>query len=353
MQGDTALAGERVDSVLVMSARVLLTLPLPDPARDILEGAASVTTIGHIPTKAELISALDGIDVVCSQLDDQIDEEVLQAASHLRCVSLFAVGYNSVDVEAATRHGVIVCNTPGVLTAATADCAMTLLLGVARRVVEGDRVMRTDRFPGWSPSYLLGTDLEGTTLGIVGMGRIGQAMAHRALAFGMKIAYCGRERNLDGTLAQARHMDQAELLETCGVVSLHCPLTDQTRHLIDEAALRSMRLDAILINTARGAVVDELALVRALREGWIAGAGLDVFENEPHLAPGLAECDNALFLPHAGSATRNTRSAMAHLCATSAVEALAGTLPTHCINPQAWEAGAPAPCTPAPASSAS
>ncbi|MFN2451725.1 MAG: 2-hydroxyacid dehydrogenase, partial [Candidatus Dormibacteria bacterium] len=273
---------------------VLCTLPLPEPAPTLLCAAAEVRVLGHIPTPDELRAELaSGVDVLCCQLRDGIDAAALEAGGErLRAVCNYAVGYNNIDVEAASARGVAVTNTPGVLNDATADCALGLMLAAARRLCEGDALMREGRFTGWEPDFLLGLELRDSLLGVVGIGRIGQALARRALALGMRLAYTDRpEAPIDDDLApHLRRMELNQLLAEADVVSLHVPLTDDTRHLIGEAALRSMKRTAVLVNTSRGPVVDEAALVRALREGWIAAAGLDVYEDEPRMAPGLAEC---------------------------------------------------------------
>jgi glyoxylate reductase len=329
-------------------AEVLCTLALPAPFDDMVRRRASVGVLGGIVPTAELIARLRSqpVDVLCPQLRDPITAELLDAAlPRLRCVALYAVGYNNVDVDAATARHIAVTNTPGVLTGATADLTFGLVLATARRICEGDAATRAGLYTGWTPDYMLGMDLNGATLGIVGFGRIGQAVALRALAFGMRIAYTSDVEVAldDGLRDRVVELSLGELLATADVVSLHVPLTDTTHHLIDETALRSMRPSAILINSSRGPVIDENALVRALREGWIAGAGLDVYENEPELAAGLAGCRNAVLAPHLGSATVGTRAAMAQLTAQNTVDALDGRLPTNCVNPQCWEAGLPAP----------
>ncbi len=329
-------------------ADILCTLALPAPFEQMVRPRASLTILGRIAPTAELTERLRAqpVDVLCPQLRDPITVEVLDAGlPRLRCVSLYAVGYNNVDVAAATERHIVVGNTPGVLTDATADCAMALLLAAARRTCEGDAAVRSGDFAGWEPDYMLGMELTGALLGVVGFGRIGQAVARRALGFGMRVAYSTDvEVTVDADIRdRVTELALAELLTTADVISLHVPLTETTHHLIDERALRSMRDGAILINTSRGPVVDEVALVRALREGWIAGAGLDVYENEPRLAPGLVDCRNAVLSPHLGSATVATRAAMARLTAQNALDALDGRLPSNCVNPDAWDAGAPPP----------
>jgi glyoxylate reductase len=329
-------------------AEVLCTLALPAPFEEMVRPGASLDVLGRIPATAELVERLRAqpVDVLCPQLRDPITAAVLDAAlPRLRCVALYAVGYNNVDIDAATERGIAVSNTPGVLTDATADCAVGLMLAAARRLCEGDAAVRAGEWTGWEPEHMLGLELNGALLGLVGFGRIGQAVARRALGFGMRIAYAtdvsvSIEEDLRDRVSE---MPLAELLAAADVISLHVPLTDATHHLIDEDALRSMRSTAVLVNTSRGPVVDEPALVRALQEGWIAGAGLDVYENEPELAPGLTDCRNAVLAPHLGSATVATRSAMARLTAQNTLDALAGRVPTNCVNPVAWASGAPSP----------
>ncbi len=329
-------------------ADVLCTLPLPAPFDEMVRPRASLEVLGGILPTAELAERLrdQPVDVLCPQLRDPITAELLDAGlPRLRCVALYAVGYNNVDVEAATARHVVVTNTPGVLTDATADLTFGLLLATARRICEGDAATRTGEYTGWEPDYMLGMELTGALLGIVGFGRIGQAVARRALGFGMRIAYASDiEVTLDDDLrGRATEMSVDDLLAAADVVSLHVPLTESTHHLVDAAALRSMRPTAILVNSSRGPVVDEPALVRALQEGWIAGAGLDVYEKEPELAPGLRECRNAVLAPHLGSATVATRAAMAELTASNTLAALEGTVPPDCVNPQAWEGSVPPP----------
>ncbi|HEY8756751.1 MAG TPA: D-glycerate dehydrogenase [Candidatus Dormibacteraeota bacterium] len=329
-------------------AKVLCTLALPAPFEEMVRPRASMDVLGRIVPTSELIDQLRAaqVDVLCPQLRDPITPAVLDAGlPRLRCVSLYAVGYNNVDVDAATDRGIAVANTPGVLTNATADCTMALLLAATRRICEGDAAMRQGLFGGWAPDYMLGMELTGALLGVVGFGRIGQAVARRALGFGMRVAYATDvEVTIDDDIRD--HVSEqpfGDLLTAADVVSLHVPLTASTHHLIDETALRSMRSTAVLVNTSRGAVIDEVALVRALQQRWIAGAGLDVYENEPELAPALRECRSAVLSPHLGSATVTTRANMARLTAQNALDALDGRLPTHCVNPEVWKAGAPPP----------
>jgi glyoxylate reductase len=329
-------------------ADVLCTLSLPAPFEEMVRPRATLSVLGRIPETSQLIDQLAAtpVEVLCPQLRDPITAAVLDAGlPRLRCVSLYAVGYNNVDVEAATARQIAVSNTPGVLTDATADCTMALLLAATRRICEGDAAVRAGAFEGWEPGYMLGMELTDALLGVVGFGRIGQAVARRALGFGMRVAYAtdmavAIDDDLSGRVTE---MPLRRLISSADVVSLHVPLTDATHHLIDESALRSMRTTAVLVNTSRGPVIDETALVRALREGWIGGAGLDVYENEPVLAPGLGECRNAVLSPHLGSATVATRAAMARLTAQNALDALDGRVPGNCINPSVWESAPPQP----------
>jgi glyoxylate reductase len=264
-------------------------------------------------------------------LSDPVTEAVLEACPTLEVVSNVAVGVDNVDLAACARRGIVVTNTPDVLTESCADLTWTLLLGAARRAVEGDRFVRRGKFKGWRLDLLLGTDLRGKILGIVGMGRIGRAVARRAAPFGLRVVYSQRTRlpeSVESALG-ARFVPLDELLQTADVVSLHCPLTPQTRHILDRKRLVSMKPGALLINTGRGPLVDEPALVECLRNGPIAAAGLDVFEREPELAPGLTGLPNALLLPHLGSASRETREEMARMAVSNCLAVLEGRPALH------------------------
>ncbi|HKG03469.1 MAG TPA: D-glycerate dehydrogenase [Conexibacter sp.] len=318
--------------------RIVVTRRVPQQALDLLGASADVWVSPHDRplTVPELHEAIAGVDAVVALLHDRVDDAFLDAAGpQLRCVSTVAVGYDNIDVEACTRRGVQVTNTPGVLTEATADIAMGLILASTRRFGEGERLLRSRQPWAWSMFFMLGTSLQGKTLGIVGLGEIGRATARRARAFGMEIAYFSRRHvspEVEEELGGAGHVPLQELLATADVVSLHCPLTDETRHLIDADALKLMRPEAYLVNTARGPVVDEAALVEALRDGTIRGAGLDVFEQEPQVHPGLLELDNVVLIPHLGSATIETRTAMAELAARNALAVSAGEAPITPVN---------------------
>jgi glyoxylate reductase len=297
--------------------RVVVTHPVPPPAVEMLRERGYDVVVGaseHPYDRAELQALVAGADAILSLLVDRVDADVLEAVGpQLRVVSNFAVGFDNVDLEAAAARDVKIGNTADVLTHAVAEQAIALILAVARRIVEGDRIVRERRFRRWGPSFLLGMELRGKMLLVVGGGRIGTALARIARdGFGMNVETVGRGGDLHAALGRA------------DVVSLHVPLNRETHHLIGVAELEAMKEDAILVNTARGPVVDESALVGALRSGAIAGAGLDVYEREPELAPGLAELENAVLEPHTASATREARSAMSRLAAENVIAALEG-----------------------------
>lgn len=324
-----------------MGNHFLVTTAIPEPGLQLLSDAGQVTVMPEPPdygTLAKLCASGD-YDVVLTQLRDVVDAPLL-ADARVKGISNYAVGYNNIDIDAATRHGILVANTPGVLTDATADIAMLLILGTARRVVEADRLVRDGKFLGWEPELLLGRDVSGAVLGLAGFGRIARATARRALGFGMDVVFSPRppgdrpvsDEELGEFAGKVRQVPWTELVEGSDFLSLHVPLNSQTRHLVDAGVLARMKPDAILINTARGPVVDEAALVEALRSGVIAGAGLDVFEDEPQLAPGLAELPNTVLLPHVGSATVKVRGEMARLSALNAIAIAEGRTPPHAVN---------------------
>jgi glyoxylate reductase len=316
--------------------RIVVTGKIPQAGIELL------STVGEVwawneddPIPRDVRDAqLANADAVVTILTDTVNEVFLDAAPNVKIVANVAVGYNNIDVDACTSREITVTNTPGVLTDATADLAMGLLLMVTRRLGEGERLIRSATPWKWGMFMMLGSGLQGRQLGIIGMGGIGQALAVRARAFGMSIVYHNRnavdsdiERALD-----ARRCDLDELLATSDVVSLNCPYSENTHHLIDAAALRSMRNDAVLVNTARGPIVDEAALVDALSTGVIGAAALDVFEHEPEVHPGLLGLDNVVLVPHLGSATVETRTAMATLAARNVVGFYDGTGPLTPVN---------------------
>jgi glyoxylate reductase len=312
-------------------SRVVVTRRIPEPALDLL-GLTHDTWVsevdGPLPPE-ELYPAIAGADAVVTLLHDRVDNAFLDAAGpQLQIVANVAVGYDNIDVPACASRGVAVSNTPGVLTDATADIAFALILMATRRLGEGERLVRAGGTWTWSMFFHLGTGIQAKTLGIVGLGQIGSATARRGRAFGMEIAYTGRRRDPAGEEAlEATFLPLDELLATADVVSLHVPLTPETRHLIGARELGLMKESAFLINTTRGPVVDEAVLVDALRAGTIAGAGLDVFEREPEVHPGLLELENVVLLPHLGSATIETRTAMGVLAAENVLAVLAGRPP--------------------------
>ncbi|MBA3866359.1 MAG: D-glycerate dehydrogenase [Solirubrobacterales bacterium] len=311
-----------------------VTNRLPEQGLELLREAGELRLADadtRLP-REELLALVAGADAVLSMLHDRVDEELLDAAGpQLRCVANVAVGFDNIDLGAAASRGVLVTNTPGVLDDATADLTLALLLAAVRRIGEGERLIRSGEPWAWGMGFMLGSDLRGKRLGIVGLGNIGLRVAHRARAFGMSIAYHGRHEAPAGVVAglEAERLEFEELLESSDVLSLHCPLTPQTRHLIGARELALMKPTATLINTARGPVVDEAALAAALREGTIAGAGLDVYEHEPEVEPGLLGLENVVLSPHLGSATVETRAVMSQLAARNAIAAVRGeALPT-------------------------
>jgi glyoxylate reductase len=264
---------------------------------------------------------LEGKDGLVCVLNDPVNAEVLRSTSNLRVVANIAVGYDNIDVAAAHAHGIIVTNTPDVLTEATAELTWAIILSVTRRIGEGERLVRRGGWKGFALDFMLGMELRGKQLGIIGRGRIGRAVAARAPAFGMKAVFAAREGRSSGDLPE---MSFDELLVSSDVVSIHTPLTPSTRHLIDKRALARMKRSAFLVNTARGPVVDEEALCWALKEHLIAGAALDVYEREPEVFAGLLELENVVLAPHLGSATRETRTAMADLAVSNVLAVLHG-----------------------------
>jgi len=304
---------------------VTVTRPIPDSAVALLLDHGCTLTLNEEDrplTRGELLEKLETADGLLCTLQDPIDAALLQAthSSPLRVIANFAVGIDNIDLDAARERGIVVTNTPDVLTDATAEVAVGLILACARRFLEGDRITREGRFEGWAPLFHRGQSVYGRTVGIIGAGRIGrrvgETMKH---GFGCRVLYHSRSAPTD--------LDQ--LLAESDFVSLHCPLTEETHHLLDERRIALMKPTAVLVNTARGPVVDEAALVAALRDGAIAGAGLDVYENEPTLAPGLEDLPNVILLPHIGSATYATREVMGRIAAQSIVDVLAGKEPAH------------------------
>jgi glyoxylate reductase len=307
-------------------SKILVTRKLPSSILSKLEPVGSIEVYsedGTLPHQ-ELIARVADKDAVVSMLTDRIDREVIDAARRLKVAANVAVGYNNVDVAYAKSKGIIVTNTPDVLTESVADFTWALILAVTRRLSEGERLLRRGGWKGWAFDFMLGTELRGKQLGVVGFGRIGQAVAGRASAFGMHVAYAGRR---DLGVSGAEFMSFDRLLISSDVVSLHVPLTNETRHLIDKRAIARMKRSAYLINTARGPVVDEEALAWALQQHLLAGAALDVYENEPAVHPDLLGLENVLLVPHLASGTTETRLAMASLAVDNVVAVLRGRPP--------------------------
>lgn len=312
-----------------MSYRILVTEPIVGDVIDYLRQFADVTIgkRGVYNSEDALVSDIEGYDALLSMLSNPVTRKVLEAGKELKVVANYAVGYNNVDVAAAKELGIRVTNTPGALTEATADIAWALILATIRRIPESEHYLRAGRFDGWDPLGFLGFDLNGKTIGIIGLGRIGQAVARRAQGFGMKILYHNRKQvdaSIETALSASYVEDYRELVKTSDVLSLNCPLTPETRHMISRELLRQMKPSAIVVNTGRGPLIDEAGLAEALKSGWIAGAGLDVFEEEPVVHPALLNAPNAVLIPHIGSATFETRIRMGMMAAEGLVHLLNG-----------------------------
>jgi glyoxylate reductase len=310
-----------------MTHRILITAQLPDETLELLLGdplVSSVDVAAQTLSSEDLHKAFQTYDAVITLLSDQVSASMLEDTS-VRVIANYAVGYNNIDIDAAKKNGVVVTNTPGVLTDASADLAFSLLMSVARRIPEADRYCRAGKFVGWGPMLMLGADIAHQTIGILGAGRIGTAMARRALGFNMNILYTSRSQKPDMDDMGAKRVLLTELLSQSDFVSLHTSLNESTHHLIDAGALSEMKKSAFLINTSRGSVVDEVALVEALEKGEIAGAGLDVFEEEPKIHPALLTMEQVVMAPHIGSGTTRTRRVMAEMVAHNVLAALGGT----------------------------
>lgn len=322
-------------------ANAYITREIPGEGMKLLDHSfnVKVNNQDRPVTREELMEGVKDADALLCMLVDKADREVLEAAPRLKVVANMAVGVDNIDLQACTEKGIVVTNTPGVLTDATADLAWALILGVSRRIVEGDRFVREGRFDGWAPLLYVGGDLKGMTLGIIGMGRIGQAVARRGKGFGMNIVYHQRNRLPAETEEElgATYLSLDEVIREADYLTLHLPYSPEVHHIINRERLQMMKSTAYLINTARGAHVDEQALVEHLREGRIAGAGLDVYEKEPALAPGLVKLDNLVLAPHTGSASTWTRNTMAQMSAESMVKVLNEERPDYVANPKVYQ----------------
>jgi glyoxylate reductase len=320
--------------------KIFITRKIPELGLDLLRKEHEIEAYPYdrIPTKKEIIKGLKGKDGLLCLLTDPIDREVINSEPKLKMIANYAVGYNNIDVKAATEKGIPVSNTPDVLTDTTAEMAWALLFSVARRTVEGDRFTRAGKFNGWAPLLMLGQDISNKTLGVVGTGRIGTAFALKSKGFNMEVLYFDENRNekLEKELG-AKKVDLSTLLKESDYVSLHVPLIDATHHMIGEKELQLMKKNAILINTSRGPIIDEKVLVKALKEKRIFGAGLDVYEQEPIIEKELLALDNVVLQPHSASATTETRTKMAIMAAENMMAGLSGKIPPNCINPEVFK----------------
>jgi len=322
--------------------KVFVTRPIPRTGLQLLVdafGKASVTVSPHdrVITREELLAGVKGVDGLLPILTDTVDAAVMNAAGpQLKIIANFAVGYDNIDVAAATKRNIAVTNTPGVLTDTTADLAWAILMCVARRISESERCLRAGKWAGWGPQFMLGVDVHGKTLGIFGMGRIGRAVARRAAGFGMRIIYHDSARLEEAAEKHlnATYVAKETLVTESDFISIHVPLLPETTHAFGAAEFKAMKKTACLINTSRGPIVDEAALASALKAGEIFAAGLDVYEQEPKVHPALLECENAVLVPHLGSASRDTRGKMAEIAAGNIVALLKGETPPNCVNPE-------------------
>lgn len=315
--------------------KVFVTRKIPESGLKILknEFELEINPYNRVLSKVEIIKGLNGKDGLLCLLTDQIDNEVIKSEPGLKMIASYAVGYDNIDVKTATTLKIPVSNTPDVLTDATAEMAWALLFSVARRIVEGDKFTRNGKFKGWDPMLLHGQNIQNKTLGVIGSGRIGTSMALKSQGFNMKILYTDKSKNhiLEEKL-NAKKVELDELIKTSDFISVHVPLNDSTYHIINEKRLKMMKKTAILINTSRGPIVDEDALVKALKEKWIFGAGLDVYEHEPKISEDLKKLDNVIIQPHSASATYETRSKMAEMAAENMIAGLKGEIPPNCVN---------------------
>ena len=320
--------------------KIFITRKIPEEGFELLRKEHKIEVNPHdrVLTKKEIIDGLRGKDGLICLLTDQIDAEIINSEPKLKMIANYAVGFNNIDIKAANARKIPVSNTPDVLTNATAEMAWALLFSASRRIVESDKFSREGKFKGWGPMLMLGQDISGKTLGLVGAGRIGTAFALKSKGFDMKVLYYNRSNNdtLENEL-KAKKVDLDTLLKESDFVSIHVPLVPETHHLISEKQLKMMKKTAILINTSRGPVIDEKALIKALNEKWIFGAGLDVYENEPIIPVELKKLDNVILMPHSASATFSSRSGMAIMAAKNMIAGLKGERPPNCVNPELFD----------------
>ena len=319
--------------------KIFVTRKIPKSGLDLLKKYHEIEVFPHdlIPTKDEIIKGLKGKDGLLCLLSDPIDADVINSEPKLKMIASYAVGYDNIDVKAASKRKIPVSNTPGVLTDATAEMAWALLFSVSRRIVEADKFTRAGKFIGWGPMLMLGQDVSNKTLGIIGAGRIGTAMALKSKGFNMKILYVsGHTNEVLEKEFKAEKVGLSKLLKESDFVSIHVPLNKETRHLIGEKELKLMKKTAVLINTSRGPVINEKILVKALKEKWIFAAGLDVYEHEPKITKELIGLDNVVLQPHSASATVNSRSQMAIMAAENMIAGLNGEIPPNCVNKEVF-----------------
>jgi glyoxylate reductase len=315
--------------------KIFVTRKIPEPGLALLKKYHEIelNPEDRVLSKQEIIRGVKGKNGLLCLLTDTIDKEVIKSESRLKMIANYAVGYNNIDIKAATKLKIPVSNTPDVLTDATAEMAWALLFSAARRIVEADKFTRQGKFKGWEPMLMHGQGITGKTLGIIGSGRIGTAFALKSKGFDMNVLYYDIKKNNElERKTGAKKVDLNKLIKKSDFISLHLPLIDSTKHLISEKELKMMKNTAILINASRGPVVDEKALVKALKEKWIFGAGLDVYENEPEINPGLIELDNVVLQPHSASATTETRTKMAIIAAENMIAGLDNKIPSNCVN---------------------
>jgi lactate dehydrogenase-like 2-hydroxyacid dehydrogenase len=320
--------------------KIFVTRRIPEPGLSLLRKKyeIEVNPYKRILTKDEIIKGMQGKDGLLCLLTDCIDKTVILSEPKLKMIASYAVGYDNIDVKTATKRGIPVSNTPGVLTDTTAEMALALLFSTARRIVEGDKFTRSGRFKGWDPMLMNGQDVTKKTLGVIGTGRIGTAFAMKSKGLNMDVLYFDKVHNekLEEEL-DAKKVELDELLQKSDFISLHLPLLPSTHHLIGEKQLKMMKKTAIIINTSRGPIIDEKTLVKALKGKWIFGAGLDVYEFEPKLSNELTNLDNVILQPHSASATTETRTKMAIIAAENMITGLKGKMPPNCINPEVFQ----------------
>ncbi len=320
--------------------KIFVTRKIPEEGLKILRKnhEIEVNSRDRVLSKKEIINVIKGKDGLLCLLTDQIDKEVIESGKKLKMISNYAVGYNNIDVKTAAKHKIPVSNTPGVLTDTTAEMAWALLFSVSRRIVEGDKFTRSGKFKGWAPMLMLGQDISNGTLGIIGAGRIGTAFAMKSKGFEMEILYYDKKRNkkLENEL-NAKQVSLKELLQKSDFISIHVPLLKSTKHMVGEEEFKIMKETAVFINTSRGSVVDEKALVKALKNKRIFGAGLDVYENEPKITEELKKLDNVVLQPHSASASIKTRTKMAVIAAENMIKGLKGEKPPNCVNPEIFK----------------